>query len=68
MEHCRGEPYRALPGGHAQGSARLESSSIVDEPGECITAVRESKEARIGRFLREKLISDHGLFSSYKSK
>ena len=26
---------------------------------------RESK-ARTGRFLREKLISDHGLFSSYK--
>ena len=29
--------------------------------------VRESK-ARTGRFLREKLISDHGLFSSYEGQ
>ena len=28
---------------------------------------RESKEARTGRFLREKLISDHGLFTSYRA-
>ena len=33
-EHCRGEPGSALSGGYAQDSAKAESSSIVDEPGE----------------------------------
>ena len=30
-----GEPGSALSGGYTPGSASLESSSIVDEPGEC---------------------------------
>ena len=35
-EHCRrGEPGSALYGGYALDSVREESSSIVDEPGEC---------------------------------
>ena len=34
-EHCRGEPGGALWGGYAPNSARVESSSIVDEPGQC---------------------------------
>ena len=33
-EHCRGEPGSSLPGGYAPDSAKAESSSIVDEPGE----------------------------------
>ena len=33
--HCRGEPGSALLGGHAPDSARVEGSSIADEPGEC---------------------------------
>ena len=33
-EHCRGEPGSALSGDHALDSARVEGSSIVDEPGE----------------------------------
>ena len=34
-EHCRGEPGSALLGGYAPDSAKAESSSIIDEPGEC---------------------------------
>ena len=34
MEHCRGEPGSALPGGYAPDSVKVEGSSIVDEPGE----------------------------------
>ena len=35
-EHCRGEePASTLSGGYAPDSAKAESSSIVDEPGEC---------------------------------
>ena len=34
-EHCRGEPGSALSGGYAPYSLRAESSSIIDEPGEC---------------------------------
>ena len=34
-EHCRGEPSSsALLGGFALDSAKVEGSSIVDEPGE----------------------------------
>ena len=33
-EHCRGEPGSALSGRYAPDSAKVESSSIVDEPGE----------------------------------
>ena len=33
-EHCRGEPGSTLSGGYAPDSAKLEGSSIVDEPGE----------------------------------
>ena len=33
-ERCRGEPGSALSGGYAPDSAKVESSSIVDEPGE----------------------------------
>ena len=34
-EHCRGEFSGALSGGYAPDSAKVEGSSIVDEPGEC---------------------------------
>ena len=63
-EYCRGKPDSALPGGYAPGSAKAEGSSIVDKPG-MNPCARESK-ARTRRFLREKLMSDHGLFSSYE--
>ena len=33
-EHCRREPSSALSGGYAPDSAKTESSSIVDKPGE----------------------------------
>ena len=33
-EHCRGEPGSSLSGGYAPDSAKAESNSIVDEPGE----------------------------------
>ena len=41
-EHRRGEPGNALPGGYALDSAKAEDSSIVDEPGEGWTPVREN--------------------------
>ena len=40
-EHCRREPGSAISGGYAPDSAKAESSSVVDEPGEGLT--RESK-------------------------
>ena len=42
-EHCRGEPGSALSGGYAPDSAKAEGSSIVDEPGEFRTPVRENQ-------------------------
>ena len=33
-EHCRGEHGSALSRGYAPDSAKVEGSSIVDEPGE----------------------------------
>ena len=33
-EHCRGEPGSALSGGYGPDLAKVEGSSIVDEPGE----------------------------------
>ena len=58
--HCRGKPGSALSGEYAPDSARAEGSSIVDEPGECSTPVRENQRREPGGFLflREKLISD----------
>ena len=34
-KHYRGEPGGALSGGYAPDSARVEGSSVFDEPGEC---------------------------------
>ena len=34
-KHCRGEPGSALSSEYAPDSARVEGSSIVDEPREC---------------------------------
>ena len=65
-EHCRGEPGGSLSGGYAPDSAKAEGSSIVDEPGEGWTPCARESKARTGRFLREKLISDRGHFSSYE--
>ena len=66
-EHCRGKPGNALSGGYAPDSVsecggkldRRRDSRAVFNP-----CARESK-ARTERFLREKLISDHGMLSSY---
>ena len=66
-EHCRGELGSAILGGYAPDSARAEGSLIIDEPGECNPCARESK-GRTGRSLRERLIPDHGLFSSYDGR
>ena len=66
-EYYRGEPGSALSGGYTPDSARAESSSIVDELGVLNPCAREST-ARTGRFLRENLISEQGLFSSYEGR
>ena len=49
-KHYRGEPDRALSGGYAPDSARVEGSSIVNEPGECRTPVRENQRREPGGF------------------
>ena len=46
----RGEPGRALSGGYAPDLARAEGSSIVDEPGECLTPVRDNQRREPGGF------------------
>ena len=43
-EHCRGEPGSSLSGGYAPDSAKVEGSSIIDEPGEGWTPVRENRK------------------------
>ena len=67
-EHCRGEPGGALSGGYAprlgEGGKQLDRRRARGMLNPC---ARESK-ARTGRFLRKKLISDHGLFSSYEGQ
>ena len=47
-KHSRGEPGSALSGGYAPNSARVEGSSIVDEPGECCTPVHENQRREPG--------------------
>ena len=49
-EYCRGEPGSALSGGYAPDSAKAEGSSIVDEPGEGRTPVRENHRLDPGGF------------------
>ena len=49
-EHCRGEPGSALSGGYAPDSVKAEGSSIVDEPGEGCTPVRENHRLEPGGF------------------
>ena len=49
-EHCRGEPGSALSGGYEPDSAKAEGSSIVDEPGEGLTPVRENIRREPGGF------------------
>ena len=49
-EHCRGEPGSALSGGYAPDLAEAEGSSIVDEPGECRTPVRQNQRREPGGF------------------
>ena len=49
-ENCRGEPGNALSGGYAPDSVKAEGSSIVDEPGEGWTHVRENHRLEPGGF------------------
>ena len=49
-QHRRGKPGSILSGEYAPDSARAESSSIVDEPGECSTSVRENQMREPGGF------------------
>ena len=50
-EHYRGEPGSTLlSGGYAPDSAKAEGSSIVDEPGEGWTPVRENHRLEPGGF------------------
>ena len=66
--HCRGEPGSALSGGYAPDLARaggqLNRRRVRGLLNPC---TRESK-ARTGKFLKETLMSDHGLFSSYEGQ
>ena len=52
---------------YAPDSARAEGSSIVNEPRGVLNPCARESKAQTGRFLREKLISDHGLFSSTRA-
>ena len=67
-EHCRGEPGSALSGGvhtkFGEGGGQIDRRQARGMLNPC---ARESK-ARTGRFLRERLISDPGLFSSYEGR
>ena len=49
-EHSRGESDIALSGGYAPGSTKVEGNSIVDEPGEGRTPVRENQRCEPGGF------------------
>ena len=49
-KHCHGEPGRTLSGGYAPDSAKAEGSSIVDEPGEGGTPMRENHRLEPGGF------------------
>ena len=64
-EHCRGEPGSSLSGRYAPDLAKAESSSFSTSQERLNPCARESK-ARTGRFLRETLMSDYSLFSSYE--
>ena len=65
-EHCRGGPGSLLSGvvrtRFGEGGGQLDCRQARRGLNPC---ARESK-ARNGRFLREKVMSDHGLFSSYE--
>ena len=52
VDYNRGEPINssALSGEYALGSARVEGSSIVDDPGEWWTPVRENQRREQGGF------------------
>ena len=49
-EQCCGEPGSALSGGYAPDSVKAEGSSVVDEPGKCLTPVRENHRLEPGGF------------------
>ena len=64
-EHCRGEPGSAISGGYTPDSAGGGQLDRRRARGGVNPYERESKP-RTGRLLREKLMSDYGLFSSYE--
>ena len=49
-EHYREEPSCVLSGGYAPDLAKAEGSSILDEPGESRTPVRENQRREPGGF------------------
>ena len=51
-----------LSSGYAPNSEKAEGGSIVDEPGDLLNPCARESTASTGRFLREKLMSDHGHF------
>ena len=57
-EHCRGEPGSVLSSGYVPDSVKAEGRRARGVLNPC---ARDSK-ARTGRFLREKLMSDHTAF------
>ena len=66
--YCRGEPGSALSGGYAPNSARKGAEQLEHRARGVLSPWARESKARTERFLREKLISDHGLFFSYDSK
>ena len=65
--HCRGEPGNALSWVRTRFGEDGGQDDRRQAKGVLNPCARESK-ARTGRFLREKLMSDHGLFSSYEGQ
>ena len=63
-EHCvsRRASGSTLSSGYAPNSEKAEGGSIVDEPGDLLNPCARESTASTGRFLREKLMSDHGHF------
>ena len=61
----RGEPGSVLSGGYAPDSVKAEDGSIVDEPREAEPLCARIKGVD-GEVSGGKLMSDHGLFSSYE--
>ena len=67
-EHCYGKPGSALSGGYAPDSGKAGGKLDRRRVRGVLNLCARESNARTGRFLREKLITGHGLFSSYEDR